>query len=59
MNTIVNADSASAVADVVEDDLLKMYVKVEGALSYSTTIGGSTTAPKVALKSYEVIGHDN
>lgn len=58
VNTIVNADSAAAVAEVVEDDLLKMYVKVEGAMTYSTTIGGSTTAPKVALKNYEIIGHD-
>lgn len=59
VNTIVNADNAAAVADVVQDDLLKMYVKVEGAVTYNTTIGGSTTAPKVALKHYEIIGHDS
>lgn len=58
VNTIVNAASAAAVADIVQDDLLKMYVKVEGAVTYDTSIGGSTTAPKVALKNYEIIGHD-
>ena len=59
VNTMVDADNASAVADVVQDDILKMYVKVEGALTYSTTIGGSATIPQVAIKSFDLVGHDD
>ena len=59
VNTIVDADYASTVADVVQDDVLKMYVKVEGALTYSTTIGGSATIPQVAIKSFDLVGHDD
>jgi hypothetical protein len=58
-NTMVDADNASPVADVVQDDILKMSVKVEGALTYSTTIGGSATVPQVAIESLDLVGHDD
>jgi hypothetical protein len=59
VNTLVGAADSGQVADIVEDDLLKMYVKVTGAKTYSTTIGGSTTAPQVQIYSHELIGHDD
>jgi hypothetical protein len=58
INTIVTGDP-TALKQVVENDLLKMYVKVTGAYTYDTSIGGSATAPKVSLTSFELIGHDD
>lgn len=59
VNTLVSATDPGTVAEIVEDDLVKMYVKVTGAKTYSTTIGGSTTAPQVQIISHELLGHDD
>lgn len=44
VNTMVSAADPDKVSEIVENDLIKMYVRVTGELTYSTTIGGSTTA---------------
>lgn len=56
INTYVIGDAAT-LAQIVEDDLLKMYVKVEGSLSYDTQNGGNTTVPQVSIHGFELIGH--
>lgn len=43
-------------SDVVQDDIVKMYVTVSGALSYDTQIGGSTTVPEFEVNIIKVIG---
>lgn len=58
VNTMVSATDPAKVSEIVEDDLVKMYVRVTGALTYSTQIGGSTTAPQVVINSHELLGHD-
>ena len=57
VNTAVVGTSAAQLANVVEGDLVKMYVVVDSAFSYDTQIGGNTTVPKVAVKTIEVYGH--
>lgn len=42
-------------SDVVEDDIVKMYVTVSGSLSYDTQIGGSTTVPEFEVNIIKVI----
>ncbi len=37
---------AANISDIVEDDIVKMYVTVVGSYSYDTQIGGSTSAPQ-------------
>ena len=59
VNTIISAKDAGSVADVVTDDLLKMYVRVTGSLTYDTQIGGSTTVPQAVINSHELLGHDD
>lgn len=44
-NTVIAAQNPQIVADIVEDDVVTMYVKVGGSYTYPTQIGGSTTAP--------------
>lgn len=56
INTIANAGEASF-SQVVEDDIVAMWVEVAGAETYDTTMGGSTTAPKVTVNVIEVVGH--
>ncbi len=55
INTIVDAGLASF-KEVVEDDLVAMWVSVEGDETYTTTMGGSLTAPKVEVNIIEVYG---
>lgn len=57
-NTIVDEGSAGAFADVVADDLVTLYVEVSGSQSYDTTMGGSTSAPKVVAYVVDVTGSD-
>lgn len=54
-NAIVTAGVAD-VSDVVERDIVKMYVEVVGAFSYDTQIGGSTTVPSFEVNIIKVIG---
>lgn len=52
-NSIVDAGDKALVADVVDGDILKMYVEVKGSYSYDTQIGGRTTVPLFALNIVE------
>ncbi|MCD5419776.1 DUF2510 domain-containing protein [Rhodococcus pyridinivorans] len=55
-NTLVVASDPAVIANVVEDDIVKMYVEVQGSYSYDTQGGGNTTVPKVAIRIVEVVG---
>lgn len=54
-NTVVEARNANTVAEVVEDDVVKMYAEVAGSYSYDTQIGGRTTVPRVIVNMIEVL----
>ncbi|WP_244176207.1 hypothetical protein [Gordonia lacunae] len=56
INTIVTAGLASF-KEVVEDDLVTLWVGVTGSETYDTTMGGSVTAPKVEANIVEVYGN--
>ncbi|WP_045823226.1 DUF2510 domain-containing protein [Williamsia herbipolensis] len=58
VNTVVNEGMSGGFDDVVEDDLVTLYVKVDGSKSYDTTMGGSTTVPEVTAYVIEVTGSD-
>lgn len=45
-NSFISAPNSDLVANVVKDDVLRMYVTVTGSYSYDTQIGGTTTVPK-------------
>jgi hypothetical protein len=55
-NTLLSGDEGT-LKDVVEGDLFKAEVTVDGAKSYDTAIGGNTTAPQLTVTKIEVIGH--
>lgn len=55
INTLVTAGEASFV-EVVQDDLVTLWVKVTGAESYETSMGGDVTAPAVQANIVEVYG---
>ena len=55
-NTLVTAETASLFADVVEDDLVTLYVEVLGSFSYDTQIGGNTTVPHLRAHIVKVTG---
>jgi len=44
-NTILHAPDPAILANVVEKDMVTMYVEVAGSQSYDTQIGGHTIAP--------------
>jgi hypothetical protein len=44
-NTFVHAPDPAILKDVVEKDMVTMYVYVAGSYSYNTQIGGNTTVP--------------
>ncbi|MBU8833370.1 hypothetical protein [Mycolicibacterium goodii] len=48
-NSVITVVDPRTVADVVEDDYLKMYAVVSGAYTYKTQIGGENTAPLFSL----------
>ncbi|VTR07026.1 Uncharacterised protein [Gordonia terrae] len=56
INTIVTTGLASF-KEVVEDDLVTLWVGVTGSETYDTTMGGSVTAPKVEANIVEVYGN--
>ena len=55
-NTIVEASDPSIVKNVVENDMVTMWVEVAGADSYDTQIGGNTTVPKIDVNIIQVTG---
>ena len=59
VNSIVSASAGQSniLANVVEGDLVTMYVEVVGAYSYDTQIGGSTTAPQFRVNIINVTAH--
>ncbi|MFC9358812.1 DUF2510 domain-containing protein [Rhodococcus sp. NPDC057014] len=57
-NTVVTG-ARSLLANVVEDDLLTMYVEVLGSYSYETQIGGNTTVPQLQANIIDVTGSAN
>jgi hypothetical protein len=56
VNTIVVAGSGTDVSKVAEEDLVKMYVEVVKAYTYTTTLGGSTTVPLVQVNIIQTVG---
>ena len=58
VNSIVNAPAGQSniLTNVVEGDLVTMYVEVIGAYSYDTQIGGNTTAPQFQVNIITVTG---
>ncbi|KUI09899.1 hypothetical protein AU190_05645 [Mycolicibacterium acapulense] len=46
-NTVITAYDADLVTDFVEKDKVTMFVEVQGAMTYETQIGGSTTVPSL------------
>ncbi|KNA92856.1 DUF2510 domain-containing protein [Gordonia sp. w5E2] len=55
INTIAKAGAATFV-DIVEDDLVTMWIVVKGSKTYDTTVGGSVTAPEVEVNIIETTG---
>lgn len=55
INTIASTGHASF-ANVVQGDLVTMWVVVTGSMSYDTTFGGSLTAPTVDVNIIETYG---
>jgi hypothetical protein len=53
-NTYIVARDPSVLADVVEKDMVTMYVEVEGAYTYDTQIGGSATVPAMSVNIIEM-----
>ena len=54
-NTSLTTESAD-LGDIVQDDLFQAEVIVAGSLSYETTLGGSTTVPKLTVIKITIIG---
>jgi hypothetical protein len=48
-NTMVEASDSSILANVVTGDFVRMYVEVEGAETYKTTLNGEFTVPKFGV----------
>ena len=55
-NTLFEGD-AKTLGALVQGDLFTAQVTVEGAKSYETTLGGSTTAPLLRVDSVKQTGH--
>ncbi|MEH3156505.1 MAG: DUF2510 domain-containing protein [Gordonia paraffinivorans] len=58
-NTVVKEGISGILDNVVQDDLVTIYARVDGSLSYDTTMGGSTTVPKLTAYVVDVTGSDN
>jgi hypothetical protein len=52
-NTFITAHDAGMVADFVATDMVTMFAEVQGALTYDTQIGGSTTVPSLLVNIIE------
>jgi hypothetical protein len=55
VNTIVTG-SKKLLHNVVEDDIVRMYVTAAGSYSYDTQIGGNTTVPMFKVNMINIIG---
>lgn len=53
-NTVVLAEDSAILTDVVEGDLVTMWVEVDGTYSYTTQLGGQTTVPQFSVYIIEV-----
>lgn len=42
--------------DIVQDDIVKMYVEVVGSMSYDTQMGGTTTVAEFQVNIIKRIG---
>jgi hypothetical protein len=56
VNTVVMAENAASLSDVVVDDLVTMHAEIVGSLTYDTTMGGSMTVPQVRVNLIDVTG---
>lgn len=56
INTIVVGAETDMFDNVIQGDIVKMLVEVEGSTSYDTNIGGTATAVSALAYSVEVIG---
>ena len=54
---VAPANQSNILTNVVQGDLVTMYVEVVGAYSYDTQIGGSTTAPQFQVNIITVNWH--
>ena len=50
------AVGAANVDDIVQGDIVKMYVEVKGSLTYDTTMGGSMSVPEFTVNVIKRIG---
>ncbi|WP_200958585.1 hypothetical protein [Terrabacter sp. Root181] len=55
-NSIVDEGRAGIFDDVVQDDLVTIYVEVDGSFSYDTQVGGNTTVPRFVANIVKVTG---
>lgn len=55
VNTIITG-SEVLLSEIVQDDIVKMWVTGLGSLTYDTSIGGSATVPLFLVHQIEVIG---
>lgn len=58
-NTVVEAGIPGIFGQVVEGDMVTMYARVDGSMSYDTQIGGSTTVPQLDVYVITVTGHED
>ncbi|AZG43487.1 DUF2510 domain-containing protein [Gordonia insulae] len=56
INTVASEGQPGIFGNIVEDDLVTMWVVVTGSTSYDTTMGGSVTAPTVDVNMIEPYG---
>ncbi|WHU45088.1 DUF2510 domain-containing protein [Gordonia sp. L191] len=56
INTVVTEGDPGRFNEIVEDDLVQMWVEVDGSTTYDTTMGGSITAPSVTAHMIERYG---
>lgn len=54
--TVAGEGDCPMLANVVQDDVVKMWVTSTGAFTYDTQIGGSTSVPMFVVRKVEVIG---
>lgn len=54
-NVMVNVRDAGLLKPVVSGDAVKLFVTVDGAISYDTQIGGRTTVPEFTAAIVEVL----
>ncbi|MFC8182376.1 DUF2510 domain-containing protein [Rhodococcus sp. NPDC057297] len=54
-NVVVNVRDAELLRPVVSGDMVKLFVVVDGAISYDTQIGGRTTVPEFTAAIVEVL----